>query len=194
MQLLANEINALWARICGGHAEPVHEEALLVKRVKWIGEQLRCAEENFRITNQAYCKLDVETRELRGLHFADSEGRAIPHRLRWDFEFSSYFMFGPDPDQICRYPTVSIISSTTGKTIRCHDTLTKGQWMAEPWYGELAIFRMVSLSTSTSRGRRLWVYTRWGCCHFDLYWKRAKPRPVDGENPVQAGEGTPQDE
>lgn len=77
--VVADEINRIWNGIFGGTAEPVLEPALLVKRLKLIGEQLKCAEENFRLTNAAYCKLDVETRELRGLHFADSQGRAIPH-------------------------------------------------------------------------------------------------------------------
>lgn len=59
---VADEINRVWAKICKGHAEPVTEEALLVKRVKWIEAQLDAAETNFRVTNKAYVELDAKLR------------------------------------------------------------------------------------------------------------------------------------
>lgn len=37
-----------------------------------LERDLVCTQENFRVTNQAYCKLDVETRELRGSAFAQT--------------------------------------------------------------------------------------------------------------------------
>lgn len=68
---VADEINRVWAKICKGHAEPVTDESLLVKRVKWIEAQLDAAETNFRVTNKAYCELDAK---LRSMPSATREG------------------------------------------------------------------------------------------------------------------------
>lgn len=81
------------------------------------------------------------------------------------------------------WPTVSLLSPTTGNVIQCHRTLTEEQWKREPWYGRLVIFSTVKISVQPpSTGYRLVAYTRWGWCDFDVYFNRRKPSEYVGES------------
>lgn len=71
------------------------------------------------------------------------------------------------------WPTVSLISSTTGQVIQCHRTLTEEEWKREPWYGRLVIFSVVKIAVQLpSTGYRLLAYTRWGWGNFDITFRR----------------------
>ena len=50
---------------------------LVIRHARNLERELGAAQTNFRVTNASYCKLDEETRELRGSHFADENGRGI---------------------------------------------------------------------------------------------------------------------
>ena len=73
---------------------------------------------------------------------------------------------------VLRFPTVTL-TTDAGRVIKCHDTLTEEAWDNEPWYRCLAIIRVFELTPQRpTTGYRMWIYTRWGSCHFDLYFDR----------------------
>lgn len=76
--------------------------AELERQLSNMKQDLECAQTNFRVTNQAYCKLDVETRELRGERFAPpplDKYSNIEHKVERELTQSSTAATWPQPDQ-----------------------------------------------------------------------------------------------
>lgn len=58
------DLNKVWSQTHPSQFMQYTEDpTVLAARVRMLGEELRCAQENFRVTNKAYADLD---RKLRG--------------------------------------------------------------------------------------------------------------------------------
>lgn len=84
---IADEINKAFIASCHGQGTPTEDPEELAKRVRMIAGSLYCAMENFKATNEAYCKLDRETRGVIGMLILCGEPECrdekdLPSKLR----------------------------------------------------------------------------------------------------------------
>ena len=60
---LKDEIDKVWCDLYGPDAPPSADDNAARNRILMIASAVKCAEDNFRVTNKAYCELDRKMRD-----------------------------------------------------------------------------------------------------------------------------------